>query len=389
MKLSHGLGFAGFGLGVVGAALGWGCSSSGGSSGSVGPGDTCEANPGKCIVQPPVPSNAAAATVTAAHNYAMHKLYLGDTDRTGTPSQDAWKAYGYNLDDKITTKDSTDVCTLAQGALRAAQTDGNGGIDNSFGENILPIVLTTAGNDASTKINNSINTGSFTVMTYVKGFDDSAGNKTSATGLTGVLLAGGNYASATDGGMPTWDMSTHWPIRPELLTCGPSCPPGSDPIADAKIKFPMAYQAGGTFVNGSPGSLDLSLSIGGQSLDISIHSALVTFDPKAPGHVTNGTIAGVINTEELISSLKTVAGHISTSLCAGSAFESIASQIQQASDIVINSDGSVSNPAGTPCNGISIGLGFDADEIALPTPQDIAGPTPPAPDPCAMDGGTG
>jgi hypothetical protein len=38
------------------------------------------------------------------------------------------------------------------------------------------------------------------------------------------------------------------------------------------------------------------------------------------------------------------------------------------------------------CNGISVGLGFDATEIALPTGADIAPMTPPGPDPCADAG---
>jgi hypothetical protein len=314
----------------------------------------------------------------------MHAIFLGDTDRSGTPSPGAWANYGRNIDGKLTSAASTDVCTLASGAPTSIQIDGAGGIDNSFGENILPIVITTAGSDASTKINQSIQGGSFTIMEYVVGFDNTSGSTASSTGLTGVLLAGGDYATEHEGGAPTWDMNTHWPIRPELLNgcTNGVCPSGTDPITASKIQFPMAYQAGGTFVSGSPATIDISLSIGGQSLDVNVHSAIVTFQPgTTAGQVTNGTIAGTIVTTELISSLQSVAGHISTSLCSGSAFNSISQQITQASDIIINGD-SVTNTSGTACNGISIGLGFDAREIALPVSADIAGPTVAAPNPC-------
>ena len=85
--------------------------------------------------------------------------------------------------------------------------------------------------------------------------------------------------------------------------------------------------------------------------------------------------------------MQSVAGHISTSLCSGSAFQSIASQILQASDILIDPQShAVSNVAGQNCNGISIGLGFDAKEIAAPTAADIEAPQPAAPNPC--DAGT-
>ncbi len=406
MKLSHGLGLTG--LGLFGAMLAVssmttsvGCSSStSGGSSSGGTGDTCANTANNCIVQPAQPTSGSPTS--ASHNYAIKTLYLGDTDRNGVASSDAWKSYGYNLDNLVTTKTSTDVCTLYAGAAKTTQADGNGGIDNSFGENILPIVITTAGSGAAAAINTAITEGHFTIMTYVTGFDDSANNTTSATGLTGLLLAGGNYADAHDGGAPTWDTTTHWPIVPTIMNgcdatngCGTGCTYGSaagacavNPLTAATITFPMAYQAGGTFVNGSPASLSLNLSIGGQSLSITVHSALITFQPKAPGSVTDGTIAGVLITNELVTALKSVAGNISTSLCSGSAFNSIASQIDQASDIIIDTNsGAVSNTSGTMCNGISIGLGFEETEIAAPTSSDIEAVQPPAPNPCA-DAGT-
>jgi len=137
-------------------------------------------------------------------------------------------------------------------------------------------------------------------------------------------------------------------------------------------------------VNGSPASLiTISLGLGGQTLPLQVRSATVTFDPKAPGSVTNGTIAGVLATNELIAGLQSVAGSISTSLCSGSAFNSIAQQIQQGSDIIVDpTSGAVSNKPGTACNAISIGLGFEGVEIAVPTAADVAGPTPVAPSPC-------
>jgi hypothetical protein len=179
-----------------------------------------------------------------------------------------------------------------------------------------------------------------------------------------------------------------------MTGCGAGCTYGSaagacpvDPIKDATITFPSAYQAGGTFVNGSPASLTLNLSIGGQSLSIAVHSALITFQPKSPGSVTDGTIAGVLITDELVNALKSVAGNISTSLCSGSAFMSIAQQIDQASDIVIDTgSGAVSNTSGVMCNGISIGLGFEGTEVAAPTSSDIEAPAAAAADPCADAG---
>jgi hypothetical protein len=335
-------------------------------------------------MEPPTPQPGATTSLTTPHNYAVHKLYLGDTDRTGIPSVNAWDSFGYDLDGKVTTAASTDVCTLVPGASKQVQIDGNGGIDNSWGANIMPILQTLDSTFSQTE-NNAIQSGASTQLYYVVGFDNSAANMTTATGLTGVALTGAQY-SANGGTVPTWDLNTHWPIAPESLNCFPAggadnCTATTDPVATADVKFPAAFQTQGTFVNGTPSLMELQLVVGGQPMVVNLHSAVLTFDASMPGSVTNGTIAGVLNTEELIAALKPVAGHISTSLCSASAFQSIASQIQQTSDMILNGS-TVSNTAGAMCNGISIGIGFDATEIALPTSADIAPPQPPPVDPC-------
>ena len=324
---------------------------------------------------------------TTSHNYAVHALYIG-SDRQGVTSTTAWKNLGYNIDNLVTTASSTDVCTLQPGASMGNQADGTNGIDNSFGANIWPIVLDTVGANAQDMVNSSILAGHFTMMTYVTGFDDTAGSMTSATGITGVLLAGGLYA---DGGMaPSFTTDTHWPIVPTLITnCTATggCPAGTDPVANAMIKFGGAYQANGTFVSGAPANLSLTLALGGNSLAINILSAVVTFQPNKPGSVTNGTIAGTIVASDLVAQLRGVAGSINTSLCAGSVFNTLSQEINQSSDIIIDpSTGAVSNTKGTMCNGISIGVGFDSMEIAAPTAADIEPGSTPSPNPC--DAGT-
>ncbi|MFI5302793.1 MAG: hypothetical protein ACHREM_32285 [Polyangiales bacterium] len=64
----------------------------------------------------------------------------------------------------------------------------------------------------------------------------------------------------------------------------------------------------------------------------------------------------------------------STSLCQGSAFDSVAQQFRQANDILL--DGT--NVAGAPCTGISLGVGFEAKRVQLGS---VVTPTAP-PSPC-------
>ena len=87
---------------------------------------------------------------------------------------------------------------------------------------------------------------------------------------------------------------------------------------------------------------------------------------------------GLLPTQPFVAYLQKVAGSISTSLCSGSAFQSIAQQIEQAQDIM--SDGS--NQPGAACDAISIGMGFDATAVQLGSVTTLA----PTPNPCG-DGG--
>lgn len=116
---------------------GGGSSSSGviGGSGTGSGGGSGGSGSGGSGVVPPNPPQGPTTMLTASHDYALHRLFLGDTDRQGVTNPDAWKGFGYDLDAKITTAASTDVCTLVAGASRSVQIDGNGGIDNSWGSN--------------------------------------------------------------------------------------------------------------------------------------------------------------------------------------------------------------------------------------------------------------
>src|SRR5262249_54509441 len=156
---------------------------------------------------------AGMTASTAEHNFAMHKLFLGDTDRNLVKSDTAWQTYGYNLDGKISTKDSTDVCTPQMGGSSKVHNNGPGGVANSFGQNIVAIITNLVSN-ATQQINDAVNKGSFTVMFDTIGLDDSMATQTNI-GVTGELLAGGTFMKGGMAAMPTWSMADDWPIRPE------------------------------------------------------------------------------------------------------------------------------------------------------------------------------
>jgi len=105
----------------------------------------------------------------------------------------------------------------------------------------------------------------------------------------------------------------------------------------------------------------------------------VTFVHSAPAAGTNGIIAGVLDPQEFISAFRAAAvtGGLS---CPG--FSEIAELCWQASDIL----GDGGNVTGVLCDGISIGIGFNAALVANPTQVGVD--VPPPPDPCVHDAGT-
>ncbi len=305
---------------------------------------------------PPMPGDGAGVV------YAVSKLFLGDTDRDGTPNAaTGWKQYGYDLDHAISTKDSVDLCKpAAGGAPPAIYPDGTNGIDNSFGKNILPILLGLAP-DSSDQVNASINDGELTLV-----FDlHDLGPQSSYN----PLLAR-HYLGADLGSPPAFDGADVWPIDPASLTN-----PGD--ITSAKLPLPESYLTGNTWVSGpSQGTLELPLSMAGFTLPLRIHHVVITMD-LAPDHATatNGTIAGVLDTEEFAQAMIDVMGAFDPSLCSGSTADSITNQLRQASDILADA---TQDPA-LECNAISIGIGFNANPILL---GPIAPATPPPPDAC-------
>jgi hypothetical protein len=192
-------------------------------------------------------------------------LNLGD----GNGNAVDWQGLGWNLDGKCTTATSTDVCSLTAGAARQTQDDGNGGIDNSYGDNICAIMEATAGTGAcSTKISQA----------YLQ----------------------------TD----------------------------------------------------ASGSGTLSMEFGTQLIALPVKDVYV----QTSG--AGGVAGGVMPTAGVIAVMQAAAACISSSLCGASAFQSIATQFQQASDIL--SDGS--NAPGSACDAISFGLKFTGSTTVASVP---------------------
>ena len=223
-------------------------------------------------------------------------------------------------------------------------------------------------------------------MLNIVGLDTAAPSTQSATGLSGQLFGGVHFNQGANGdaGVPTFTTADNWPLDTGFLPTSEIPADGGTtltPPVTSNIVFGSPYINNGTFVSGAPTEVKLGLTLQGVPLTIDIKNAQITFVHDTATNANTGIISGVIVTTDLITSLQGVAGNISTSFCNDSpAFQQIVTAIQQAADIM--HDGT--NVAGTACDAISIGLGFDADEIGQPA---VTGTQTVGTSPCG-DGGT-
>jgi hypothetical protein len=292
--------------------------------------------------------------------FAVSKLYLGDTNRDGTPNAaNGWKQFGFDLDGTTSTATSTNLCKPALNASpQNAYPDGNDGIDNSFGKNILPIFLGLAP-DVSQKVNAAIASGQSTVLLDLENL---------GAGVEYDPMVGRAYRGGDLGQPPSWNGVDAWPVNADSL----SAPPALD---SAKAQSTQTYVVGNVWVARIAGDLSVMLNAGGFPLPLQIHNPIITMQLDASHqHATFGTIAGVIPTASLVGTIKQVAGAFDPSLCSGPTIDSITSQITQASDILV--DGT-QDPT-QACDGISIGLGFEAQRVTF---GGVQTPVPP-PNPC-------
>jgi hypothetical protein len=296
---------------------------------------------------------ASACAVPSA--YAARKVYLGETDRTGTSVPNAWKQYGRDIDGITTVTGSEgDVCKRIGGATASSMADGEGGIDNSFGRNIIAFILglqPTPTKSTNTLIEGGGRTPLLSFATPPK-----------QTGVAPFALVTAESTIA-----PKWDGNDSRPIA-ESSTAG----------GKPKTMFTAAAFTAGVLTSGSSSApFVVSFAFGGAALELPIRLAQVTMKLSPDGKTASeGTVSGVIDTEELVTSFSKAAGAISTQLCSGSTLDTIKQTIRQASDILV--DGT-QDPA-KDCTAISIGIGFDAVLVAA---GPVAGAVAPPKDPCA------
>ncbi len=273
---------------------------------------------------------------------AATKLIFGE----GNSGQ--WKKVGFNLDGLASTAASMDVCKPnSGGSVLTAYPDGEMGIDNSFGKNLLPLILALYPT-WPTDTNNGINSGFFTVLLKLECLPPTG----DVPSFTTKLFGGTALGSA-----PKFDGTDKWPVSPELLSNL------MDPES-SNILFKNSSVKGDLFDAGKDETFILAVPIKtdtmSTSVKLTLYAARTTMtlgaDRKSS---TNGKLGGVLNTEEFVAEMKKVGALLG--LCDSPLFDGLIMQVRQASDIM--ADGS-QDPTKT-CDGISMGLGFEMKEVQV------------------------
>jgi hypothetical protein len=294
---------------------------------------------------------------------AVDRLYFGETNWDDTPNPtNGWRLFGLDIDGKSSTASSTDVCQPAfGGAASVAYPDGPGGLDNSFGKNILPTFVQNIP-ALTSQANAALINGDFTILLRLGGLGAAPDQ-----GSIPAKVYGGAFLTTST---PLFDGTDCWPVAPESL---------SDPadIESAKLSFPQSSLTGDHWDSVGTGDLFLTLQVLGFQGHVTVHHARLVMDLDADHLGTQkGIISGVLDTEEFVAAINTLMSSFDPQNCANPpGVQAIDTIIRQASDLM--KDGT-QNPAAT-CDGISIGLGFKAARVQFGM---LGDPLDPKPDPC-------
>jgi hypothetical protein len=307
-------------------------------------------------VPPAEPTHACGDS--PMETFAIDSIDLGESD---------WQTVGYDLDGKITTKDSVDVCTF--GGSRVGQADGDRGIDNAFGELMMP-TLENALQDPTPSIamTSAIASGRFTLQIQVTKLDDTPTQ--TCRGLYAQVFASDRYDATS--AVPAFDETTDWPVMAESLV------DPSTVIGGALAAFADGYVQAGTVVLGADGGVTVPLHLvleNGNALDVRVHQALITFDHVTAPEAAHGVLAGVLDPDEIMVAAEV--GFPFPKACCGTACgQGWASIFHSWSDIGADR----TNTPGVACNAISFAIGFHAKRVTNPTR--VAAPLPAPPPPC-------
>ena len=288
-------------------------------------------------------------------------IFAMDNLTFGANNAQAWKTIGFDLDHYDSMNDCSHQCTINSTARRRRRcNDGMNGIDNTFGEVIVPFLKANNIN-IDDQANMAIQMGEFTIMLDFAGLTADADQGP----LVMKLYNGGNLE-----GTPKFDGTDCWPVTPESLT-------NKTDITSAKASFTMTQIAGNQVMSGTINVLPL--------FDRDQHRADLDQRPARRGSssistlghdgVMQGFVGGVLDEGEFLDTIQGAIYAKFGPVIGKAACHMGDTTIEGAVDIM--DDGSAG--LGSTCNGISFGVGFTAKPVSF---GGIGPATPPTTNMC-------
>jgi hypothetical protein len=321
--------------------------------------------------------------VTTADGPDLDRLTFALGDIVLDQRNDRWAAIGFDLDGLCSDGSERSVQCRAPSPSAPPSTDGEEGIDNAFGDSILPLII-VARPDFEDRAITGYRRGLGATLIRVDGWSGQPDDPSVRVAILQSIFGSGEALDAVgeieigadsllvDGvphPYPQWDGDDYFWGRPDNFLLGD--------IESPRIVDEDAYVAGGTLVVDLPGRTPLIL--GGNETDVLITLIDAVFtvelDPEGPS-TGRAVLAGRWALADILAALP------AAGVCEGTDdFASFDRLLQLAADMYATSG------AGGPCDAISVGIEFEPGVTANLVDAIMPFPTPMA---CSIaDGGVG
>ncbi|MFO0547435.1 MAG: hypothetical protein U0271_03550 [Polyangiaceae bacterium] len=315
---------------------------------------------------PQPPSGNAIVASEPGRTFSVTAFRLGDQDDSGASHPYEWERFGFDLDEMITHNDFDEHCHPALGGSPGVVfPDGLGGVDNSFGKNLIPIiklVFSEARDDFDGTVNASIGRVTSGLIMRTTAFSSSA----DATDIDATAVVAWRADAATG-----WDVDQDSVAEPDAADIEGS-------IARAHAAFNGGYLNGDVLVlpPGPDTWLDLQLDVKASVIPVRVHHPLLVVQLDATHTQGRGVLTGVLLDEEAQDGARFAAYKADRSFCEGASIEGVIFDVGQTADIMADEG---QDPTQT-CDAISFAVGIEIEALDEPISGLVSRPLT---DPCA------
>lgn len=342
------------------------------------PGDASASDADAVVDAPAEPARPPARPAGAAKAsgkgrtlwLAIKRMYIGSLTALGAPSDDAWQEWGFDIDGVCTSledsKTNVGTCRRHPDAKQDFIVDGLRCRDNNFGHHVVSL-LKISSEGFEQRLNDGILDGASTWIIRIDDVDDGADD---------AFAPGKLYrAEANKTVAFKWDGTD---VRRIL----------SDSVVGGDLEKPVGNFARGyirdhVWVSGEPEARQLVLPVSSSLfVPLKLEAALFTLQLNADHRGgKRGVVAGAIpvgSVEQLLFPVASEGG-----ICPGTTlYDSLLRRVVAMPDVVIGAPNL--QDTSKQCDGISIGLGFDVENIQSVT--EVVPPTPSGPGKCGDAG---